>query len=432
MTTTLRVALGLLLLAPACDPQPDSAAEGLAEVATPDAAEGPPPLAAAPPSATEHDKLARHKKHKKSLPPMPGAQAAFTELIDLLDAKHVDGPLATDAVYTAAMQGVLSSLGEMDGHEVNALLPPRDHQELMLGTKGSLVGVGVMIERVANVVVVRDVVPRGPAEKAGLQAGDRILGVDGERLESLDLPAVVDRIRGAEGSEVTLFVQRDTKEWEQPVTRSVVQLRSVEGHLLPDDVGLVRITSFAEATPTQLDETLASLREQGATRLLLDLRDCPGGLLETALQVAHRFIPPGKTLLTVQSRKDGQIVHESEGDYAWREVPMSVLIGPHTASGAEIIADAIATHDRGVLVGEATFGKHTIESIHELSGGWAVKLSVSKFATASGEDEAGIGVQPDVLVPGSPERPPALRPVDRVDPAGDPPLATALGLLRAQ
>ncbi|MEX1366169.1 MAG: S41 family peptidase [Nannocystaceae bacterium] len=425
---TSHALLSLLLLAPACDhsedaPLPDEP-EALAAAEAQDAVA----LHEASPPAVSPARATAKTATVAPRPVVPEARAAFEELAELIDAEYVDGPLTEDELWTGAMEGVLARLVQLPDHQINALLAPREHGELLTSTKGQIVGVGVMIERVANVIVVRDVVAGGPAERAGLQAGDRILGVDGERLGTLDLPAAVDRIRGPEGSTVALFVQRDTEEWTQEVTRSLVEIDSVDGRMLDGGVGYLYISAFSVKTPAELDAALRRLSEEGATSLVLDLRECSGGLLEASLQSAARFVPAGKLLLRVESRKGEDLAeeHRAEGEYPWQSRPLAVLIGPRTASSAEILADAIRKHDRGLLVGETTLGKHTVESIHELSGGWAVKLSVGRFATASGQTEQGVGVPPDIRIPGATEP----RGLDELDPADDPPLATALGLLR--
>jgi carboxyl-terminal processing protease len=429
LTPTL---LGLLLLL-ACDDR-----EGI-EPVDPEAAEAEaPPVAsrtAAAPSRTRHpaDPEGEPREHlAQARPVVPGAKAAFEQLVTLVDTKYVGGPLSEDALWTAAMEGVLARLEQLPGHEINTLLPPRAHQELLVGTSGHLVGVGIMIERVADVVVVREVIAGGPAERAGLQAGDRILAIDGERTKTLELAAVVDQIRGAEGSTVELFVQRDTEEWTETITRGLVEVPSVQASLVRDGVGYLRITSFSKQTTAELDEQLAALARQGATRLVLDLRHCPGGLLEPAVETLGRFVPPGKPVLTIHPREGEPDVRRSEGEHASQAWPLAVLIGHDTASGAEIVADALREHDRAVLVGEPTLGKHTIEAIHELPEGWAVKLSVSRFVTASGQTEQGVGVAPDIGIPTPPDAEPGgtMVPIDQLDPAGDAVLGAAIELLR--
>lgn len=362
-------------------------------------------------------------------PAMPGAKAAFTTVAELVATQYVDGPLSEDEVWTGAMQGVLSRLAEGGDPHVNALLSPGELQELVIGTKGLLVGVGIKIERVAGVVVVADVIPGGPAEAARIQAGDRILGIDGERIGPLELADVVGRIRGADGSKVSLFLQRDTEEWTVEVTRGQVHVDSVEATSLGDGVGYLRITSFAEGTPGELGEELAALRAGGATRVVLDLRDCPGGMLDATVGIAEHFLPAGAPVLSIEHRDGTKETRVTEQDRGGGKLPLAVLIGPGTASSAEILADALhhagdrADH-RALLVGDATFGKRTIESIHELAEGWAVKLSVSRFVLASGATGA---VKPDVRIPADPERK-SVR-ISAIQADDDPTLAAAMELL---
>lgn len=428
-----RAVLGLaLLLTPSCDQRdelgPADADEAALEPAEASPTPSSPPAVAPRTSAPAPERT--HAKVERERAVLPGAKAAFEELSTLVATKYVGGPISEDELWTGAMEGVLARLEQLPGHEINKLLPPRAHQELLIGTSGRMVGVGIAIERVADVVVVREVLPGGPAERAGLQPGDRILGIDGERIKTLDLEAVVDRIRGPEGSAVDLFVQRDTEEWTETITRGLVEVPSVQATLVRDGVGYLRITSFSKQTTTELDEQLAALTERGATRVVLDLRSCPGGLLEPAVETISRFVPPGKTVLTIHGREGEPDVRQSEGEHPSQGWPLAVLIGPDTASGAEIVADAIREHDGGVLLGETTLGKHTIESIHELPEGWAVKLSVSRFATASGRGVQGEGVVPDIRIPMAEGTKTKMTPIGELDPAVDPALAAAIELLR--
>ncbi len=425
-TSILSIALCLCASLAACDDRGDAPSseerDGLVEPAEEAVA-----LAVASPASAA--KLHRADAHagSKPGPVMPEAKQAFEELSALIEAEYVDGPLSEDELWTGAMEGVLARLVQLEGHQINALMSPREFEKLIVGTKGRLVGVGIMIERVADVVVIRGVLPDGPAERSGLEAGDRILGIDGERIKDLDLGVVVDKIRGADGSSVDLFVQRDTEEWTETVVRGQVKVPSVQSTRLTDALGYLRITSFSKTTTEEVDEQLQALAQQGADRLVLDLRACPGGLLEPSLDLIARFVPSGKPVLTL-TKKDGEsTVRSTEGEYPWQSRPLVVLIGPKTASGAEIVADAIHEHGRGRLLGEATLGKHTVESLHELSEGWAVKLSVSRFATASGQDVQGQGVVPDIQIAASSEF--DLAPVDELQPDGDPVLSAAIALL---
>lgn len=391
--------------------------------------DAPPPLHAHGP---EHsDKKADSRTDKvhaaRVSAPMPNAREGFEEIAALLEAHYVDGPLSEDELWTAAIDGVMARLIQHGDHTINALLRPEDLAELKIGTEGRLVGIGVMIERVADVVVVRGVLPDSPAQKAGLDAGDRILGIDGERLKGKSLRDVVDAIRGDEGSTLDLFVQRDTEEWTATLTRHSIAVSNVEGRILETGVGYVRVRGYAANTVEEFDATMATLAEEGMTRLVLDLRGCPGGLLQAALDMTDRFLAPGQRIVTIRGRDHSEKHLLSETEDPWETLPVVVLTDRHTASGAEILADALSHHDRARIVGETTFGKGTVESIHELSDGWALKLSVSRFLGPGGEPRLGRGVNPDLHIPATSATEHVE--LDEIDVQADPPLRAALELL---
>ncbi len=329
---------------------------------------------------------------------IPGAKATFEQVHALVQSKYVEGPLPEDVLWSGATEGMLSRLVQLPDHPVNVLLDPRELAELEAGTKGSIVGVGVAIEMVADVVVIREVMPGSPAAEAELQGGDRILGVDGTRLRGMSLMQVVDRIRGEAGSEVSLFVQRDTEEWNEALERGAVKFESVKAELLEDGVGLLTITSFAQQTAQEARAHLEALSKQGMTSLVLDFRECPGGLLETAIDTASLLLPPGSDVVVLERRDAEDEVRQSEGTTAWQQIKTISMVGPHTASGAEIVVEALKAANRTVVIGEETLGKATVESIHELHNGWALKLSISRFHAPGSERAVGEGVVPDIAV----------------------------------
>lgn len=329
---------------------------------------------------------------------MPGAKEAFEQVRTLVQSKYVEGPLPEDVLWSGATEGMLARLVQLPEHPVNALLDPRELAELEAGTKGSIVGVGVAIEMVADVVVIREVIPGSPAAKAELQGGDRILGVDGTRLRGMTLMEVVDRIRGDAGSEVSLFVQRDTEEWNEALERGAVKFETVKAELLEGGVGLLKITSFAKQTAEEARAHLESMSEQGMTSLVLDFRNCPGGLLDTAIDTASLLLPPGKDVVVLERRDAEDDVRRSEGTTPWQGIKTISMVGPHTASGAEIVVEALMAADRTVVIGEETLGKATVESIHELQNGWALKLSISRFHAPGSDRAVGEGIVPDIAV----------------------------------
>lgn len=385
-----------------------------------------PPPAAAPAQATSPEGHAPKDSPSRA---MPGAREAFARALEMIDARYVDPALDRDALYTGALEGALARLYQQGEHPINALLDPRELAELTSGTEGALVGIGVEIELSSDVLVVRGVVPDSPAARAGLQRGDRILRIDGARAQGLPIVEIVGKIRGEAGTEVDLLIQRDTEEWHQKLRRESIALSNVESRLLPGGLGYLRLRGFAGTTPDELDAALAELEAAGMRALILDLRHSPGGLLDAAVAVAGRFLAQGDAIVTVLDRAQEKREHLAAADGRWRALPIAALIGPETASGAEILADALAAHGRATLIGQPTFGKGTVESIHELGNGWALKLSTGRFLGASGEALQGRGVRPELPVPAAASPP---LPLGALESADDPALSVARTWLAKQ
>ena len=359
---------------------------------------------------------------------MPGARAAFDKTVKLASESWVGGEITEDEIWTAALEGVLARLSKGSPHEPNVLLGPTEMSEMHANIKGHISGIGVAIESVADVVVVKEVIPDSPAEAAGIAAGDRILAVDGTRTRGVALTEIVGKIRGAEGTAIELFVQRDTDEWTVSVTRGKIEVPSVDSRVLDGGVGLLRITSFAKTTVAELDAQLETLARAGVKSLVLDLRGSPGGMFDVGVTVAGRFVPVGERIVSTTDRAGTEEHLTSTERSRWQTVDIVVLVDKDTSSSAEILAAALQDHGRGTLVGERTIGKGTIEEVHQFDNGWGMKLSVRRFVRPSGESFAGIGVTPDILVP-TPDGAKMTTRVQDADPASDPQLATALHVL---
>jgi carboxyl-terminal processing protease len=400
----------------ACDPAP-SDAERDGEIAVEDSegeeAEAPAMLAASPAEAARV---------------MPDARTAFDKSVKLATESWVGGELTEDEIWTAALEGVLARLSKGSPHAPNVLLGPSEMSEMHANIKGHITGIGVAIEAVADVVVVKEVIPGSPAEAAGIAAGDRILAVDGTRTRGVALGDIVGKIRGAEGTQIELFVQRDTDEWTVKVTRGKIEVPSVDSRVLEGGVGLLRISTFAKTTMTELDAQLEELARAGVKSLVLDLRGSPGGMFDAGVAVAGRFVPVGERIVSTTDRAGTEEHHASTERSRWQSIDIAVLVDKDTSSSAEILAAALQDHGRGTLIGERTIGKGTIEEVHQFDNGWGLKLSVRRFVRPSGESFAGVGVTPDILVPTPEGMKHAMR-VRDADPATDPQLATALHVL---
>jgi carboxyl-terminal processing protease len=329
---------------------------------------------------------------------MPDSERAFAQVVELISSDYMAADIDREALYTGAIEGMLARLYQAKDTPVNTLLSPRELRQIQSSNTGSIGGVGIAMEPEGGVFVIRRILDNTPAQRSRLQPGDRILGVGAERVRDRPLDEVVDLIRGEPGTLVELFVQRDTEEWYERIERATVTLRNVEGRTVAPGIGLVRLLSFVETTPADLDRELDALAGDGQKALILDLRYCPGGLLDVGEAVVERFLERGQRVVTRVDRDGRRHVRTAAADGRWRRWPLAVLIGPRTASSAELFAEALAVHRGAVTIGQATLGKKSAETIHALDNGWALKLSDSRLIGARGDDAPG-GLEPMLPVP---------------------------------
>ncbi len=299
-------------------------------------------------------------------------------------------------------------------------LPPEQYGEALEDLSGEFSGIGaevgmenlvdsgdlesctVVTETCAMVIVAP--LEGSPAEEAGLQPGDQILEIDGQSTAGESVSSLVYVVRGEAGTDVTLTIRRDDEEMDITVTRAVIDLQEVRSELLDDGVGYVRLTTFTARATDMVREAISSLLDQGATRFVLDLRGNPGGYIDAARGIASQFIAANELLFTVESGEDVQEWRAVDGLLQSPDVPVVVLIDGGSASASEIVAAAIQEHDRATLVGEATFGKNTVQIWNELPNGGGLRLTTDRWFTPEHNSVAPDGVQPDVEV-AAPEDP---------------------------
>ena len=299
-------------------------------------------------------------------------------------------------------------------------LPPEQYGEALEDLSGEFSGIGaevgmenlvdsgdlesctVVTETCAMVIVAP--LEGSPAEEAGLQPGDQILEIDGQSTAGESVSSLVYVVRGEAGTDVTLTIRRDDEEMDITVTRAVIDLQEVRSELLDDGVGYVRLTTFTARATDMVREAISSLLDQGAARFVLDLRGNPGGYIDAARGIASQFIAANELLFTVESGEEVQEWRAVDGLLQSPDVPVVVLIDGGSASASEIVAAAIQEHDRATLVGEATFGKNTVQIWNELPNGGGLRLTTDRWFTPEHNSVAPDGVQPDVEV-AAPEDP---------------------------
>jgi len=341
--------------------------------------------------------------------------AVFAKAVQLLRQDYVDGNKTSyhDLVY-AAMKGMLSSL---DPH--SQFMEPDDFRDMQDDTRSRFNGLGIEVSMKNGVLTVVTPMEDTPAAKAGILAGDQILKINGAPTEKLELQQAVNLLRGKSGQKATLTVLRpSTKELKDyALDRAEVKVQSVKAaHLLERDltgafkVGYVRIVQFNEPTAEDLGKALDELQKQGMQALVLDLRNNPGGLLNSAVDVCGQFLPPNTTVVSTQGRAASQErEYQTSGVAKERpSFPMAVLVNEGSASGAEIVSGALKDLKRAIIVGETTFGKGSVQNVLQLPDGSALRFTTAKYYTPSKQVIHGNGVAPNIAVPMTTEQERAL------------------------
>lgn len=334
--------------------------------------------------------------------PTRGADAealrVFTEAYNLTRERYVDEDEAEpkELVYDA-IRGMVQGLGDT-GH--SRFLTPEQRARSARSLAGSFVGIGVeMTERDGRPVVV-SAYPGSPASRAGIGAGDRFLRVDGRDVSNLPLTELGQLLDGPKGSEVRLTVLHpDATVLETTLRREEVRIPAVTwAPLAGTSLWHVHISSFSDGTAEELDQALAAARAAGATGIILDLRDNPGGLLDEAVAVTSRFVDDGVVLLE-RDREGDESRIEVQDDAPTTDLPVVALINDGSASSSEVVTAALLHHDRATVVGTTTFGTGTVLRTYGLSDGSAVVLGVREWLTPAGEPIRNRGITPERDVP---------------------------------
>ncbi len=332
----------------------------------------------------------------------------ITKVMEYIRKDYVDGDKVSYQNLTyGALRGMLNSL---DPH--SQFMEPQSYEDMKEDTEGKFGGLGIVIsmskEGFLTVVAPME---DTPGAKAGLLPADRIIKIDGKATDRMSLPEAVRQLRGDPGTKVTISIFRQKAKdpgdriKDYTIERAEIKVDSVKDvKMLQDGIGYVRITQFNEPTSDEFEKALDKLEGQGMGALIVDLRNNPGGLLESARQVASKFIPAGQLIVSTESRdpKD-KIVYPSAHGKKHMGYPVVVLVNNGSASGSEIVAGALQDLKRAVLVGETTFGKGSVQSILQLPDGSAMRLTTAKYYTPSHKVIHEHGVTPDIIVPVSEE-----------------------------
>ncbi|MDY0176268.1 MAG: S41 family peptidase [Lentisphaeria bacterium] len=322
------------------------------------------------------------------------------EVLQLIRKNYVD---AEQVDVNQLLMGAISGMAQrLDPY--SDFLPPRQMQSLKEESEGEFGGIGISVSMSDGLLTVISTVDGTPAHEAGVLSGDRIVAVDGRRLESISLDEAVALLRGKPGSMVslTLYREKEEEELKLELKRALIPLESVLGvSVIPDSkIGYLRITQFMEPTAAAVEKALRGFESEKVCGLIMDLRGNPGGLLHSAVAVSSLFLPKNQMIVSVEGRNQSSNYEErTTAGYKFpAKCPIVILVNRGSASAAEVTAGCLRDLNRAVLLGEKTFGKGSVQTVHELPGGYALKLTVAKYYTPSRRVIHGNGLEPDIKV----------------------------------
>ena len=316
------------------------------------------------------------------------------EVKDIIDREYFLEPDG-DALFEGAARGMLASLGDPYSfyYSPDQMLAFYDHAD---GSEYVGIGIQMRIDPDDGLIIVTRVFKGSSALAAGILPGDKIIGVFGEDVRGLDMDAVRDRVVGEAGTEAQITILRDGQELDFTLERVQVVINRTEHRMVTDTVGLITLYEFMGDDVKGFDAAISELKKQGMKALILDIRGNPGGFVSDVVPITDRLVPEGLVMYT-EDRYGNRVEQPSTRGYL--DIPLVVLVNELSASASEILAGAVQDHEVGTVVGETTFGKGIVQTVHTFpSDGAGLQLTVSKYYTPNGRSIHEIGITPDVEV----------------------------------
>ncbi|OGR96748.1 MAG: hypothetical protein A2902_01720 [Elusimicrobia bacterium RIFCSPLOWO2_01_FULL_64_13] len=329
----------------------------------------------------------------------------ITEVFDYIQKSYVTEKSAQELVYGAA-RGMVATLDPF-----SQFLEPVHHKEMKTETEGQFGGLGIRIHMQDGWLTVMTPIPDTPAYRAGILPGDKIIRIEKDSTQGIDLQDAVGKLRGKPGTQVTITVVHEGVKDPEDVTlvREVIKIESVRSHMLEDKIGYLQLIEFTAKTDGDARQALDGMKARGMESCILDLRNNPGGLLNVAVNVTKTFLDENKLIVYTEGRNSDRVDYVNEARGPYQRIPIVVLVNAGSASGSEIVAGALQDHRRALLLGTTTFGKASVQSVIPLSGGSGLRLTTAKYYTPSGrsimrDPKTGVGgIVPDIVIPVSRE-----------------------------
>lgn len=318
---------------------------------------------------------------------------AFQDVMFLLQNYYVE-----DVEFETLIEGAIDGmLNKVDRYSY--FMSASEYEEMQQEYEGHYGGIGIVITMRDNKLTIVSPIKNTPGERAGLRAGDIITAIDGQDTAEMSQMKAVDMMRGEEGTDVTLTIDRgDEEPFDVEITREDIEVPYVETEMKTEEIGYISLAQFIENVGTKVETAVAELKEQGAQGIILDLRNNPGGLLDEAVDVSSVFLDEGVVVSVKQKDETERILKVNQKIKADTEIPLIVLINKGSASGSEIVAGAVKDYDRAKLIGSTTFGKGVVQSVVPLKDGSAVSLTTARYYTPDGNYIHEKGIVPDTKI----------------------------------
>jgi carboxyl-terminal processing protease len=320
----------------------------------------------------------------------------LTEVFSLIRDNYVE-PVDTKKLIYGACEGMVSKLDPF-----SQFMDPMAYEMMRSEAEGKFGGIGIRIGIGEGRLTVITPLPGTPAYELGILPGDKIMKIDGKDTQDITLGQAIELLRGNPGTKVTILIFREGQKdlINFTVTRAVIKIQSVpNSEMLTDKIGYIEVSEFSQDTAFEFDKAWEKLDKQGMESLILDLRYNPGGLLTTAVEICKNFIGDRKLIVYTQGRSEGQVTKFfAEEKAKYEKTPLVILVNKGSASGSEIVAGCIQDWKRGIILGEKTFGKASVQSLLSLSDGSGLRLTTAKYYTPSGRLIHDVGITPDIVV----------------------------------
>ncbi|MEX2361726.1 MAG: S41 family peptidase [Patescibacteria group bacterium] len=313
----------------------------------------------------------------------------FWRVYSLISAKF-PGTIDKDKAVDGAIHGLVESLSD----PYSAYLDQKEYKQLTEDLNGEFEGIGAVLTKEGDKIIVVEPIADSPAIKAGLKQNDQIIAVDGTEVVDQTLEQVVTKIRGPKGSEVVLTVLRGTKAQKITITRDTIEIVTVR-YEKQGDVGIIRITQFGSDTVSGVKDAITKLEALGASKYLIDLRGNPGGFLNVAVGVAGLFLPPDTTVVKQVYQGGASDELKTVTPPVLPNNPLYVYIDGGSASASEILAGALRDNDRATLIGQKSYGKGSVQDILSLRGSTGLKITIAEWLTPNGDHINKVGINPD-------------------------------------